>query len=934
MTGSIKGITIQLNGDTSSLVSAISDVNKESKNTQKELKEVERALKMSPGNTDLIAQKQQLLARSIEQTRDKLDVLRTAQQQVEQQFADGDIGEAQYRAFQRELSNCEAALQRYDSQMRSMGSEQTRFNQAQQGMQNYLQATGQSIDDLSSTLGSRLTNAIRDGSASSDQLEMALRRLGQAAGHSGDDLQEFQRLLRNVDGSNSLDEIRQDLDRIGDSADQASGKLRGIGSAASAAGGAIAGIGAISAATGLVEGTEEANRALAMLEIQADKAGIALEKTQEAQTALGATNHDINQIAETFGNLTQAGYTTEESINQISEALAGARILYGETFSAEGLAESITTTTQLGEVTGQLTDLLEKSGVNVDDFNAKMQSMSSVQERANYISQLLADQGLNAAYQEYANLNPEIVKQEQANQKLMESLTNLADQLTPLITQIAEFVAKVVDWVTNNEGLAATFVSIAAVIGTLVAVVSTLMPIITGIATVMGVGMAAASGIFLGAIAGIIAVIVAVIAIFKNWGAVTEWFKGVWSTIGSFLFDVWNNIATAATNIFSALGTFFSGIWTSISTTASKVWSGISSTLSAIWTGIVTVATSVFNSLKTGITNIFNGIKTTATNVWNAIKTAITTAINAIKTGVTTVFNSIKTTVTTVFNAIKSTATSIWNSIKSVITSAVNSVKSTVSSVFNAIKSTVTSVMEGIKSTITNAWNNVKSTVTSAVNGVKSIVTNVFNSLKSVVSSAMTGVRTAISNGWNAAKSFLTSINLTSIGRNIIEGLINGIKAMAGRVASAVKGVIDGVTKTAKNLLGINSPSKVFTQYGEWTGEGLEIGLDSMIKRVARSSQRLSDAVLNAGASLKNSEVKAQNYQMINQKVQMEQQAALVPQPVVNVDVNAILEALNQLAQRPVQTTVNMDGREVAQVVSVHQARQTRMTGLTKGVTF
>lgn len=753
MTGSIKGISIQISGDTQPLQDALKDVNKESKNTQKELKEVEKALKMSPGNTDLIAQKQQLLARSIEQTRDKLDVLRTAQQQVEQQFANGDIGEEQYRAFQRELSNCEAALQRYDSQMRSMGSEQTRFNQAQQGMQNYLEATGQSIDDLSSTLGSRLTNAIRDGSASSDQLEMALRRLGQAAGHSGDDLQEFQRLLRNMDGSNSLDEIRRDLDRIGDSADQASGKLRGIGSAAGAAGGAIAGIGAVGAAVGLVEGTEESNRALAMLEVQAQKTGISLEKTQEAQTALGATNHDINQIAETFGNLTQAGYTTEESINQISEALAGARILYGETFSAEGLAESITTTTQLGEVTGQLTDLLEKSGVNVEDFNAKMQGMSSAQERANYISQLLADQGLNAAYQEYANLNPEIVKQEEANQRLAEALANLADQIMPLVTMIAEFATAVANWVANNQGLAATLVTIAAVIGTVMAVASALTPVITAVATIFGVGMAAAGGIFIAITAGIIAAVVAVIAIVKNWGAIVEWAKSLWSSFSSF---------------------------------SSNVWNGIKSTI-----------TTVVNAIKTVITTVFNGIKSVVISVWNGIKTAITTAINAIKTGVTTVFNSIKTTVTTVFNAIKSTATSVWNSIKSVITSAVNSVKST-----------VTSVMNGIKSTISNVWNSAKSVVTSAVNGIKSIVTSVFNSLKSVVTNAMNGVKNAIINGWNAAKSFLQSINLASIGRNIVEGLANGISNAVNSVKKAVSKLAELIPKWAKDMLGIRSPAK------------------------------------------------------------------------------------------------------------------------------
>lgn len=240
--GNIKGITIEIDGNTSPLTSALKDVDKKAKDTQSELKEIDKALKLDPSNLTLVAQKQQLLTEAIQGTSQKLDVLRTAQAQVEAQFQRGDIGAEEYRAFQRELANTEASLRGYENQLRGLGSEQTRFEQAQTGMQNYLNATAQTIDDLSSTLGSRLTNAIRDGSASSDQLEMALRRLGQAAGHSRDDLQEFQRLLRNVDGSNNLDDIRRELDQIGDAADGAESKLGGLGTTIGglAAGGGIA----------------------------------------------------------------------------------------------------------------------------------------------------------------------------------------------------------------------------------------------------------------------------------------------------------------------------------------------------------------------------------------------------------------------------------------------------------------------------------------------------------------------------------------------------------------------------------------------------------------------------------------------------------------------------------------------------------------------
>ena len=88
----------------------------------------------------------------------------------------------------------------------------------------------------------------------------------------------------------------------------------------------------------------------------------------------------------------------------MAESISGAIVKYGETFNAEGLAESITTTTQMGEVTGQLMDLIEKEGVKVDDFNAKLQGMSSVADRAAYIQDLLG-QKVGTTFSEFTKAN-------------------------------------------------------------------------------------------------------------------------------------------------------------------------------------------------------------------------------------------------------------------------------------------------------------------------------------------------------------------------------------------------------------------------------------------------------------------------------------------------------------------------------------------------
>lgn len=110
MAKGIKGITVEIGGDTAPLDKALGDVNKRSRSLQVELRQVEKLLKLDPTNTELLAQKQELLGKSINSTEEKLNSLRAAQAQVQAQFEKGDIGEEQYREFQRELIKTEQEL--------------------------------------------------------------------------------------------------------------------------------------------------------------------------------------------------------------------------------------------------------------------------------------------------------------------------------------------------------------------------------------------------------------------------------------------------------------------------------------------------------------------------------------------------------------------------------------------------------------------------------------------------------------------------------------------------------------------------------------------------------------------------------------------------------------------------------------------------------
>ncbi|PHC05378.1 DUF2207 domain-containing protein [Bacillus toyonensis] len=211
MAGRIKGITIEIGGNTQPLQNALKDVNKQSDALAKELKDVERLLKFDPGNVEALAQKQKLLTQQIENTTQKLDKLKAAEQQVQAQFQNGKISEEQYRAFRREIEFTEGSLNGLKNKLGNMKAEQENVASSTRQLETLFRATGKSVDDFAGALGNRLVNAIKSGTATSRQLEQAIGIIGREALGTEADIEKLQRALRSVDAGNSIQQVRNEL---------------------------------------------------------------------------------------------------------------------------------------------------------------------------------------------------------------------------------------------------------------------------------------------------------------------------------------------------------------------------------------------------------------------------------------------------------------------------------------------------------------------------------------------------------------------------------------------------------------------------------------------------------------------------------------------------------------------------------------------------
>ena len=117
----IKGLTVEIGGDSTKLGKALDDSKKKSKSLQTELRQVERLLKMDPGNVELLAQKQKILTDQVDETKKRLTLMKEEQEKVNQLYKNGEIGEADYRKYQREVEQTRLDLEKLEGQLKETG---------------------------------------------------------------------------------------------------------------------------------------------------------------------------------------------------------------------------------------------------------------------------------------------------------------------------------------------------------------------------------------------------------------------------------------------------------------------------------------------------------------------------------------------------------------------------------------------------------------------------------------------------------------------------------------------------------------------------------------------------------------------------------------------------------------------------------------------
>ena len=887
MANRIKGITVEIGGDTTKLQTALKGVNSSIRDTQSQLKDVEKLLKLDPGNTELLAQKHRLLGEAVAGTKEKLETLKTAAEQANTALANGEITQDQYDALQREIIETENNLRDLERQA----------GQSAVALQK-IAATGEklkTVGDNISSAGQKLlpvtagvtalgtaavsTAANFESSMSQVQATMGITKdaMSTVNGESVNTMDTLSALAKKMGSETafSASECAEALNYLalaGYDTQQMCDTLPTVLNLAAAGG------------IDLAAASDMVTDAMSALGMGVDEAGTMVD--QMAKTA-STTNTSVAQLGEGILTIGATAKTVKGGTAELNTALG---ILANNGIKgAEGGTHLRNVILSLQNPTDKAAACMEQLGLDVYDSEGNMRSLNDIlgdlntsmdgmtaAEKSNIIGQIFNKTDLSSVNALLANtgstwddLQQSIIDSGGAAQQMADTqLDNLQGQITilksaleglaisfgelllPAIKMIVGWVQKFVDWLNGmDEGtkkvvttialLAAALGPVLIVIGKVVSAVGTIMTIVPKVAGVINTVKTAfaalnttmlANPIFL-----IIAAITALVAAFIYLWNTNEDFRQFW-------INLWENVKEVAIAVWEAIKNFFTAAWEAISSTAQAVWNGIKDFFSGLWEGIKTIFSTVVEVIKTIITTYFNIYKTIITTVLNAIKTVFTTIWNGIKTVVTTVVTAIQTFITTAWNAIKNTVTTVLNAIKTVITT-----------VWNAIKSAVTSVVNGIKSTITSVWNGIKSTVSSVVNSIKNTVTTVFNNIWSGIKGTMGKIVSSIKEGFNNAISFITSLPSKALqwGKDMIMGIVNGIKSCIGAVGDAVSSVANKI----KSFLHFSVPDEgPLTDYESWMPDfmkGLAKGIEDSKGMVAKAMDGVAaDMVLNPSAAI------------------------------------------------------------------------------------
>ena len=809
MANRIKGITVEIGGDTTKLSKALEGVNKNIKSTQTQLKDVEKLLKLDPNNTELLSQKQKLLADSIAATKEKLTTLKTAAEQANTALANGEISQEQYDALQREIIETEQELRNLETEAGKASDSLKQIGEAGEVLQN----VGDKISDVGTTLTTKVTVPIAAAGTAAvktaSDFDSAMSKVAAVSGATGDDLDKLRDKAREMGSKTkfSASEAAEAMNYMAmagwKTGDMLSG-IDGIMNLAAASGedlattsdivtDALTAFGLSAADSGhfadvLASASSNANTNVSMLG----------ESFKYCAPIAGALGFSCEDTAEALGLMANAGIKSTQSGTSMRSIMTA---LSGEVkFCSSSFGEMEIATSNADGSMRDLSDILADCRVAFDQMSeSEKASAAQALVGKNAMSGFLAL--MNAAPQDVEKLSSAIANCDGTSLSMAETMQdNLGGQMTILksqleelaisfgeilmpvirsiVTKIQEFIDKLnaMDPATKETIVKVALVAAAmgpllVVIGKAISSVGSLMTFISKVPTMIA-GAKTAFSTLGAAIGGISAPVVAVIAIIA---VLVAAFVNLWNTNEDFknsILSIWEQIKSTFERLTSGIVDRINALgfdFESFGELVKAVWNGLCEVLAPLFEGVFQHIADIFSFVTDTILSIldifiglftgnwdqcWNGIKDLFTGIWDFIVNSLSNILNTL-TGVLDVFLGwFGTSWDEVWTAIKDFFIGIWDSICSFFQSIADFFVNT----WNAISSFFTSIVTGIHDTAVSIFTAVYDFFAGILTSIHDFFSTIFNAIWMVISTVCTTIYNTISSIWNAIYEFISPL--------------------------------------------------------------------------------------------------------------------------------------------------------------------------------
>lgn len=656
--GNIKGITIEIGSDTKKFKSGLKDLNQSAKDLQNELKYVNQALKHDPKNTDLLRQKQELLTKSVSETKTKLDALKAAKEKADKDMANGtEVNQEQYRRLVREISTTKNSLKNLTKEMKNFGSVSAQqIAAAGEDVQEFggkIETVGKKVSVASATSAAALGASVKLASDYTD----AVAKVGTVA-----DLQSV-----------SLEKLRDDMLQLSTETGRGAGEIADATyQAISASVDTADAVSFVGTSVGLAKaGFLETADAVDVLTtiinaygLEASDAGrlsdILIQTQNDGKTTVNELSQSMGQViplasaygvnienlAASYAQLTKNGVATAQAGTYLKSMLNE----LGDSGSDVGEILKSKTGKSFGQLMNDGMSLGDVLGILNDSVNGDSEALAGLwsSSEAGTGALSILSSGVGAFNDELGNMQDSTGNVADAletlstpSAKAQESLNAVKnagielgsaalEAIAPLLEQLAETVKSLTERFSNLSPATQTvIVAVMAILAALGPVIIIIGQLITAVGTIMTVAPAVATAlgavkIAIAAIGGPVTIVIAVITalVLKLIHAynTSEEFRNKVNAV----FDAVGNKVNAAIN--TIIGVFQSGIayYKNAVSDIRAAWSELVSWFSGKVSDFVSIGKNVLMGLWNGINDKVGWLKGKVKGVVDKIKSWFT----------------------------------------------------------------------------------------------------------------------------------------------------------------------------------------------------------------------------------------------------------------------------------------------------------------------